>query len=364
MSAYRREAPESRSEGNAHVDHEDLILGELCDLGLLLVVGPDSEQATEQKVVDLDLGVDRRERALGAEDLADQSITARQLRVDHCARAHRDRKASRTRESALCTPSIHSFEADAGDARVPTPIKPPGTANLSSFFSARSETILLRIGLQLILPSASFETTPGRTSISWPSCCAGRGRGQHTDSGDRRSRREKSGKNGGAHLENTLEERTTGDTALEFVHLGTGLVDIERPNHNQLGRGGKVAHGDRDLGHDVLDEGINVVPQLGRNRNDRSPVRDGSLDELEDLLVVFVGLLFADQVDLVLEDEDVLELHDLDRGEVLGRLRLRARLVRGDEEQRGVHHGGTVQHGGHQNVVTRAIDKRDVSVGV
>jgi len=53
-------------------------------------------------------------------------------------------------------------------------MRPPGTANLSSFFSARSETILLRIGLQLILPSASFETTPGRTSISWPSCEQGR----------------------------------------------------------------------------------------------------------------------------------------------------------------------------------------------
>ena len=165
------------------------------------------------------------------------------------------------------------------------------------------------------------------------------------------------------HLENAVEERTTGDTTLEFVHLGSGLVDVKGPNHNQLGCGRKVPHGDRDLGHDVFDEGVNVVPQLGRDRNDRSPIGHRSLDELEDLLVVFVGLLFADQIDLVLEDEDVLEFHNLDRGEVLGRLRLRAGFVRGDEEQRGVHHGGTVQHGCHQNVVTRAVDKRDVSVG-
>ena len=61
------------------------------------------------------------------------------------------------------------------------------------------------------------------------------------------------------------------------------------------------------------------------------------------------------EIDLVLEDEDVLELHDLDGGQVLRRLGLRARLVAGDEQQSGVHHRGSVQHGGHQNIVTGAV---------
>lgn len=218
---------------------------------------------------------------------------------------------------------------------------------------------MLRMGLQLILPSASLDTTPGRTSISWPSCAHGGGEGEsrapppHTHPRHDTTRK--------THLEDTLEERTTGDTALELVHLGTGLVDVKRANDDELGRRRKVAHGDRDLVDDELDERVNVVPQLGRDGDDGRPVGDGALDKLEDLLVVLVGLLLADEVDLVLQDEDVLELHDLDRGEVLRRLRLGARLVGGDEEECGVHDGGTVEHGGHENVVTRAVDERDVA---
>ena len=35
--------------------------------------------------------------------------------------------------------------------------------------------------------------------------------------------------------------------------------------------------------------------------------------------------------------------------------------MRTDEEKSGVHDGGAVQHGGHQNIVSRTIDERDVS---
>lgn len=62
-----------------------------------------------------------------------------------------------------------------------------------------------------------------------------------------------------------------------------------------------------------------------------------------------------------LEDENVLELHDLDRSEVLRRLGLGAGLVGRNEEERRVHDGRTVQHGRHQNVVARTVDERDVS---
>ncbi len=46
------------------------------------------------------------------------------------------------------------------------PIRPPGTAYCRSFCSANSDTIRENIGLQVSLPSLSFDTMPGRTSIS------------------------------------------------------------------------------------------------------------------------------------------------------------------------------------------------------
>jgi hypothetical protein len=51
---------------------------------------------------------------------------------------------------------------------VPTPIRPPGTAYIKSFCSAKRDTIFDRIGLQVNFPSESLETRPGRTSISCP----------------------------------------------------------------------------------------------------------------------------------------------------------------------------------------------------
>lgn len=52
-----------------------------------------------------------------------------------------------------------------------------------------------------------------------------------------------------------------------------------------------------------------------------------TLDEGQDLLVLLFGLALLHQVDLVLQDEDVLQLHDLYGGQMLGRLRLRTGLV-------------------------------------
>ncbi len=88
--------------------------------------------------------------------------------------------------------------------------------------------------------------------------------------------------------------------------------------------------------------------------------RGNTLDEGEDLLVLVKRGGLLDEIDLVLEDDDVLELHDLDGSQVLRGLRLRAGLIAGDEEESGVHDGGTVQHGGHEDVVAGAVDEGDV----
>ncbi len=70
-----------------------------------------------------------------------------------------------------------------------------------------------------------------------------------------------------------------------------------------------------------------------------------------------------DQVDLVLQDDDVLQLHDLHGGQVLAGLRLRARLVGRDQQQRAVHNRRAVQHGGHEDVVPCARARRVLAQG-
>ena len=92
-------------------------------------------------------------------------------------------------------------------------------------------------------------------------------------------------------------------------------------------------------------------------------------DKGQDLLVLRRGLLLLDQVDLVLQDDDVLQLHDLHRGQVLRRLRLRAGFVPRDEQQRGVHHrrdfpGTQDEWRAHTRIVPRFEDGRIEDVRV
>lgn len=86
-----------------------------------------------------------------------------------------------------------------------------------------------------------------------------------------------------------------------------------------------------------------------------------TLHECQNALVVLESLLLLDEIHLVLEDDDVLELHDLDGGQVLRCLGLRAGFVTGNKQQCSVHDCGAVKHSSHQNVVSGAIDERDVS---
>lgn len=52
-----------------------------------------------------------------------------------------------------------------------------------------------------------------------------------------------------------------------------------------------------------------------------------TLHEGQDLLVLLLSLALLHQVDLVLQDQDMLQLHDLYGSQMLRRLRLRTRLV-------------------------------------
>lgn len=68
--------------GGTNVDHNDLVLGQLGDLGLLAVGGSHTEQATEQVEVHLNLTVDLGEASLEAQDETDETIGSAESWVD------------------------------------------------------------------------------------------------------------------------------------------------------------------------------------------------------------------------------------------------------------------------------------------
>ncbi|GIX66298.1 HVA22-like protein, putative [Babesia caballi] len=165
-----------------------------------------------------------------------------------------------------------------------------------------------------------------------------------------------------AHFEHAVENAPAGDAALQILNLLAGLVDVERANHNHLRRQHEVALGHSHLRHQVLADDVDVVVEHGADGDDGRVVRRRAGDEPLDLLLPLDGLGLLDEFHLVLQDDDVLEPHDLDRRQVLRRLRLRARLVSCDQQHRRVHDRRAVEHGGHENVVPRAVHEGDVAL--
>lgn len=65
----------STSGSGTNVNHQNLVLSQLGNLGLLAIGSLDTQQAAEQEVVDLNLGVDSGQAATVAEDETDQTIS-------------------------------------------------------------------------------------------------------------------------------------------------------------------------------------------------------------------------------------------------------------------------------------------------
>ena len=65
-----------------------------------------------------------------------------------------------------------------------------------------------------------------------------------------------------------------------------------------------------DLFHDVFADRINIVLELSRDGNHRCSFCNGALNEGCDSLMLVGCYALADQVNLVLQDDDVLQLHD------------------------------------------------------
>jgi len=67
------------------------------------------------------------------------------------------------------------------------------------------------------------------------------------------------------------------------------------------------------------------------------------------------------QINLVLQYNNMLQFHNLNRGQVFTRLWLRTGLIPRNQEQGGIHNRRPVQHGRHEDIVAGTIDKGNVS---
>lgn len=90
---------------------------------------------------------------------------------------------------------------------------------------------------------------------------------------------------------------------------------------------------------------------------------NGSLKVLLHVFVLASGStrVLNDDINLVLQDDNVLEFHDLHGDQVLLGLRLWAWFITSNKQKSAVHDRGTGKHGCHEHIVTWTINERDVA---
>lgn len=260
-----------------NVDHDDLVLGELGDLGLLAVGGADTEETAQEVEVDLDLAVDLGQASLETQDETDETIGSAEGGVD----AGTDTDET-TGDGVLEVVELGVEGDDSAE---------DGSALEGTLVVSRDNT-----GTDLNLVT---------------------------------------------ELEDTVQNRATSDTSLEVVNFGTGLVDVEGSNDDHVGVLGEVTRGHGDGVDDGLVDSVDVELELGRDGDNGRLSGNGTSDELQDGLVVLLSGLLAHKIDLVLEDNDLVQLHNLNSSQVLRGLGLGAGFVASNEQQGGVHDGGT-----------------------
>lgn len=222
----------STSSGRTDVNHQDFVLGKLGNLGLLAVGGLDTQQAAEQEVVDLNLSVDSRKAATVTENETDKTICTAKRGVDTGTNTNQT-----TRNGKLEVIVLSEERHNAGE-------------NGST--------------LDLALLILGDETGADLNLI--------------------------------VQLYNTGKDGTTGNTTLELINLGTGLVDIEGTNDHHVRRILEVADGDRNRLDKCLVDSINVVLQLRGNGDNGRAISNGTTDELENRLVVLKSVIASHEV--------------------------------------------------------------------
>lgn len=151
------------SRGGTDVDHDNLVLSQLSNLGLLTIGSPDTEKTTEEVEVDLDLAVNLGKASLETQHETDETIGSAKGRVDSGTNTNKTTGNSVLKVVGLGVERDDSAE-DGGTLE--------GTVVVSGD-DTRSDFNLV------------------------------------------------------TKLDNAVENGTTSNTTLEFVDLGTRLVDIE-----------------------------------------------------------------------------------------------------------------------------------------
>jgi hypothetical protein len=101
-----------------------------------------------------------------------------------------------------------------------------------------------------------------------------------------------------------------------------------------LGRRHKVSERNGNAAQ-VVHDSLDVVAQLSRNRDNGGSFCDSALDKFLNIVLLLdagVGVV-NDDVDFVLQNYDLVQVHDLNSCQVLTGLRLRTGLVSSDEKQ-------------------------------
>lgn len=283
----------STSSGGTNVNHQNFVLSKLGNLGLLAVGGLDTKKAAEQEVVDFNLGVDSGKTATVTENETDETIGTAKGGVD----------------------TGTNTDQTTGNGKLEVIVLSEERHNAGENGSA----------LDLALLVLGDETGADLDLI--------------------------------VQLYNTGKDRTTGNTTLELIDLGTGLVDIEGTNDHHVRCSLEVADRDRDRLDKCLVDSIDVVLQLSGNGDNGRAISNGTTDELENGLVMLEGIIASHEIDcfifkrqcfisstvgkkhdftLILENDDVVELHNLNGSQVLRGLGLGASFVSGNQEESGI----------------------------
>lgn len=264
------------SGSRTDVHHDNLILGKLVNLGLLAIGSLDTKKAAEKVKVDLNLAVNLRKASLETKDETNETIGSAEGRIDASTNTNKT----------------------TGN----------GVLEVVGLGVERDDSAEDRRALEVTLVVTGNDTGADLNLV--------------------------------AELEKTVKDRTTGNTALEFLDLSTGLVNVERTDNNHVWVHGEISRRNGDGVDNSVVDSVDIELELGGDRDDRRLAGDSTADELEDRLVVRLSGLLPHKIDLVLEDDNLVQLHDLDGGQMLRGLGLGASFVSGNKQKGGVHDGG------------------------
>ena len=112
-------------------------------------------------------------------------------------------------------------------------------------------------------------------------------------------------------FEHTFKDGTTGNSSLKGLSIFTRLVHIERPDNNKIRRCSKISKWNGDSAQ-IVNHNIYVEFKLCGNWNNGSIICYGASNKFSDVFMLFLSSsrILSYDIDLVLQNNNVLQLHD------------------------------------------------------